>query len=47
MFWFYGQEACVILAPRPGVEPTPTALGGQILTSGSPGKFPVIIFKNT
>ena len=40
MFWFFGPEACGILAPRPGVKPTPPALEGQILTIGPPGKSP-------
>ena len=37
-FWFFGHEACRILAPRPRIEPTSPALEGKILTSGSPGK---------
>ena len=38
MFWFLGREACGILAPRPGIEPAPPALEGQVLTTGPPGK---------
>ena len=38
MFWFFGQEACGILAPQPGMEPTPAALEGEVLTTGLPGK---------
>ena len=38
MFWFFGQEACGILAPPPGIEPTPPALEGEVLTTGPPGK---------
>ena len=38
MFWFFGHEACGILAPQPGIEPTPPALEGEVLTSGLPGK---------
>ena len=38
MFWFFGQEACGILAPRPRIEPTPPALEGEVLTTGPPGK---------
>ena len=38
MFWFCGREACGILAPRPGVEPTPPALEGEVLTTEPPGK---------
>ena len=33
-FW---QEAWEILAPRPGIEPAPPALEGEILTTGPPG----------
>ena len=38
MFWFFGCKACVILAPQPGIEPAPPALGGKVLTTGRPGK---------
>ena len=31
MFWFFGQEAYGILAPRPGIEPTPAVVEGEIL----------------
>ena len=35
MFWgIFGQEACGILAPRPGINPTPPALGSKVLTTG-------------
>ena len=37
MFCFFGQEARKVLAPRPGTEPTPPALGGEVLTSRLPG----------
>ena len=40
MFWFFGPEACGILAPRPEIEPTPPALEGKVLTTGPPGKSP-------
>ena len=40
MFWFFGPEACGISTPRPGVEPTPPALEGEVLTTGPPGKSP-------
>ena len=40
MLWFFGREACGILAPRPGIEPTPPALEGKVLTAGPPGKSP-------
>ena len=35
VFW---HEACGILAPRPGIEPTPPALEGEVLTTGPPGR---------
>ena len=37
-FWIFGHEACGILAPRPGIEPAPPALEGEVLTTGPPGK---------
>ena len=37
-FEFFGLEACGILAPWLGIEPTPLALGGKVLTSGLSGK---------
>ena len=43
MFWFFGQEACGILAPWPGIEPLPPALEGKVLTmnrQGSPYGLP-------
>ena len=38
MFWFFGHEACGILAPRPGIKPVPPALEGEVLTTGPSGK---------
>ena len=38
MFWFLGHEACVILAPWPGIKPAPPALEGEVLTTGPPEK---------
>ena len=38
MFWFFGCEAYGILAPRPGIEPSPPVLEGEVLTTGPPGK---------
>ena len=38
MFWFFGHEACGILAPQPGIEPTLPALEVEVLTTGPPGK---------
>ena len=40
MFWFLGHEACRILAPPPGMEPTPPTLEGKVLTTGPPVKSP-------
>ena len=42
MLWFIGLfiwfMLCGILAPRPGVESAPSALEGEVLTTGPPGK---------
>ena len=38
MIWFFILEACGILAPWPGMEPTPPALEGEVLTTEPPGK---------
>ena len=38
MFCLFGPKACGILAPWPGIEPTPPALEGEVLTTGPPGK---------
>ena len=41
MFWdFFGQEACVILVPRPGIKQAPPTLEDEVLTPGPPGKSP-------
>ena len=34
VFWFLGQEACGVLAPWPGIEPSPLALEEEVLTTG-------------
>jgi len=36
IFWFFGYEACGVLAPWPGMEPTPPALEGKVLNSRVP-----------
>ena len=36
MFWFFGRKACGILVPQPGIDPTPPALEGEVLTTGPP-----------
>ena len=39
MFWFFfGQEACAILASQPEIVPPPSSLEGEVLTAGPPGK---------
>ena len=43
MFWFFGPEACEILAPQPRIEPTPPALEGEVLTTRLPGKSLIIL----
>ena len=47
MFWFFGHEACGILAPRTGIELAPPALEGEILTTGPPGKSQRLFFCST
>jgi len=37
MLWFFGCEACRILAPHPGIELAPPALEGKVLTTGLQG----------
>ena len=37
-FEVFGHEACGILVPWLGTEPTPLALGGEVLTTGLSGK---------
>ena len=45
---FFGREACGILAPQPGIEPTPLALEGEVLITGLPGKsLKVLILRVT
>ena len=44
MFWFFGCEACGILAPRPGIEPVPPALEGEVLTTVLPRKSLLSLF---
>ena len=36
--FFFGHEACGILASQPCIEPTPPALEGEVLTIGLLGK---------
>ena len=37
-FWFFGHEACGILAPQPGAEPILLASEGEVLITRLPGK---------
>ena len=39
MFWFFGYEACGILASQPGIKPTSPALEGEVLISGPQGSL--------
>ena len=39
MFWCFDCKPRGILAPQPGIEPTPPALEGKVLTTGLLGKF--------
>ena len=38
VFGFFGHEAGGILAPQPGIKPSPSAVESNILTTGPPGK---------
>lgn len=38
MSWFFGHEACGILAPQPGAEPILLASEGEVLITRLPGK---------
>ena len=42
VFLFHVQEACGILAPSPGIKPSPPALEGKVLTTGPPGRSPQV-----
>ena len=44
MFWCFGWEAYGLLALWPGIEPVKTALEGKVLTTGPPGKSPLVLF---
>ena len=46
-FFFFGQEACGILAPQPGIETTPPVLEGEVLATGPPGKSLCLSFVRT
>ena len=38
MFYVFDPKARGILTPQPGIEPSPDALEGKVLTAGPPGK---------
>ena len=38
VLFFFGHKTCGILASQPGNEPASTALEGEVLTPGWPGK---------
>ena len=40
MFWFFGREAHGILAPRPGIEPAPSALEGEVFNHWTAREVP-------
>ena len=37
-FWGFGQEACGIIAPRPGIQCATPTLEGEVLITGPPGQ---------
>ena len=39
MCCFFGHEAWGILAPRPGIKPTPPALEGEVIITGPRGSL--------
>ena len=45
MFWFFGCEACGIVAPHPGTDPIPPALEGEVLTTAPLRRAPFSFFK--
>ena len=45
MFLVCGLEACGLLAPQPGINPTPSALKGEVLTTGIAEKSFFILLK--
>ena len=47
MFWFFGCEACGVLAPKPEIVPAHPALEGKVLATGPPGKSPHLFIRDT
>ena len=44
MFWLLGQHKGGVFAFQPGMGPTPSALEGEVLSIGQPGKSLSIYF---
>ena len=44
MFPFFDHGACGVLATCPGIEPTPSALEDEVLTTEQPGKSQIFTF---
>ena len=44
IFSFFGQVACGILVPQPGIEPEASALEARNLNHWTPGKSPEVLF---
>ena len=44
LFWFFGHQACGILAPQPRIKHVPTALEGGVLTTGPPGEYLFVLY---
>ena len=42
--FFFGHKAHGILAPYPGIKPTPPAMEGKMLTTGQPGESSFVHF---
>ena len=38
MFWVFDWKTCGVLAPRPGIEPAPSPMEGEVLTTAPPAK---------
>ena len=44
MFWFFGHKIYGILVPQLGIESASPAVEGEVLTTGPPGKVPILAF---
>ena len=44
MFPFFDHGACGVLATCPGIEPTPSALEDEVLTTEQPGRSQIFTF---